>query len=405
MPKPRPTAKIYRYEPRKNTKNNSKTKPVAVKKQHYDFTLFSTILLLSLIGIVMITSSSFYLAYNKFGDSYYFFKRQFLWLVISIGALVFFSNFNYKYLKKFTMLMYLGSNVLLVLVLVIGQRVNGQKRWLFGFQPSEFSKIAIILFMSYYIAKNHKKMRSPKFYLSLLGIVLLPVTLIGIANFSTALVVIVIGFAIIFVAGAKYKHLIMTVLPVAGLGGFFVALPLVTPYLHIDFLTKIADKFLYRLERIQIWFDPWVDPTDLGFQTIQSLYAVGSGGIFGVGLGESIQKRGFIPEAHNDIIFSIICEELGLFGAAIVLLLFLILIWRGIRVALNASDLFGSLIAVGAVTQIAVQVIINVAVNTNTIPVTGMPLPFISAGGSSLLFLMTLMGILLNISRYSKLPN
>jgi cell division protein FtsW len=167
-------------------------------------------------------------------------------------------------------------------------------------------------------------------------------------------------------------------------------------------LAVLLPQFNYRLVRIQIWKNPWLDPTNKGYQPIQSLYAVGSGGLFGLGLGESRQKLGFIPEAHNDIIFAIVCEELGLVGAAALLILFIILIWRGIKTAMNAPDLFSSLVSTGIVCMIGIQVLINVAVITNTIPTTGMPLPFISYGGSSLLFTMTAMGILLNISRYSR---
>lgn len=391
--------------PRKKKEEEKKiTKKVQlVKKTQCDFTLLITILLLSLVGIVMITSSSYYYAYIRFDDSLKFMKQQFMWLLISIGVMFFFMNFHYHYLKRWVTLIYLCSNVLLVLVLFVGKEINGAKRWLtvvgpIGFQPSELTKVAMTIFMAYYLSKHIKDIKKFSFVIRTLVILGIPVALIAAQNFSTALVVLCIGFGLIFLAGIKIKHLMWLILPVVGLLSIFVLLPL----LDIEALKPITDEMLYRLDRITIWFDPWKDPRGGGFQTIQSLLAVGSGGIFGVGLGQSMQKRGFIPEAHNDIIFSIICEELGLFGAALVLVLFLILIWRGVRIAMNAPDIFGSLLVAGAVIQVAVQVIINVAVNTNTIPVTGMPLPFISYGGSSLLFLMTSMGIMLNVSRHMK---
>lgn len=399
----------YRKKPRKKKyKFKYKEKAVereavAVKKHQCDFTLLTAIILLSFVGIVMITSSSYYYSYNKFADSLHFFKRQFMWLVVGFGVMFFMMNFNYKMLKRFALPIYVISNFFLILVLLIGKEINGAKRWIeiagpIGFQPSEFAKVATLIFMAYYLSKNYKQVKSWSFLLKSLALIGIPILLIAIENLSTAIVVMSIGMALVFLSGVPLRRLIMMFVPVGGLGAFFLLLPL----LNIPGLSKMAEDLMYRIDRIQIWFNPWLDPLGGGFQTIQSLYAVGSGGLFGVGLGQSMQKRGFIPEAHNDIIFSIICEELGLFGAAIVLLLFLILIWRGIKVSMNAPDLFSSLLAAGAVTQVAVQVIINVAVNTNTIPVTGMPLPFISYGGSSLLFLMISMGILLNISRYSK---
>lgn len=371
-------------------------------KHQVDFTMMFSIILLSLFGLVMITSSSFYYAYNRFGNSYKFFFNQLKWISISMVAMFFMMNFDYTKLMKWSRIIYFVSNLLLVAVLIFGTDINGSKRWLdigpFAFQPSELAKLAIIISMSTYVYKNNQKMKKMKYYIRGLLIIGVPVILIAIQNFSTAIVLIAIGLAILFIGGIKIKHLLVTGLPIVAIAGFFVALPL----LNIKALKGISDEFSYRLGRVMIWRDPWKDPRGKGFQTIQSLYAVGSGGLFGTGLGKSIQKRGFIPEAHNDIIFSIICEELGLLGAALVLFLFIILIWKGIKVAINAADLFGSLLVTGVIAQVATQVVINVAVNTNTIPVTGMPLPFISYGGSSLLFLMIGMGIVLNVSRYAK---
>ena len=216
-------------------------------------------------------------------------------------------------------------------------------------------------------------------------VLLLPVALIAISNFSSALLVGLMGATILFVASPRVWYFGAAIAGAIPLCGLAVAIP----------------KFRYRLTRIKTWLDPWADPTGDGFQTIQSLYALASGGLFGLGLGQSRQKT-FIPEAYNDIIFAIICEELGIVGAALVILLFAVLIWRGIRIAMNAKDSYGMLVATGITAVIAFQSIINIGVVTNTIPNTGQPLPFISYGGTSLLFLMAMVGMLLNISRYPK---
>lgn len=365
----------------------AKEKRIKAIRPQCDFTILFTVGLLVLFGLVMIFSSSYYYALNHFNDMYYFLKKQALWSVIGFSAMIFMMNYDYKNIKLLAIPGYIVSQILLVLVLLIGQKVNGSKRWLFGFQPSELAKLTIIFFMALIISYNRNKLKKFSGLLFYLIFVAIPVVLIAIQNLSTAIVVLFIGVAMLFVASPKIWHFFVLALPVLGGGAAAVMLP----------------QFAYRLDRIQIWKNPWIDPTGKGYQPIQSLYAVGSGGLFGLGLGESRQKLGFIPEAHNDIIFAIVCEELGLVGAIALLSLFLILIWRGIKVAINAPDLFSSLVASGIVCMIGIQVLINVAVITKTIPTTGMPLPFISYGGSSLLFTMSAMGILLNISRYSKL--
>ena len=253
------------------------------------------------------------------------------------------------------------------------------------FQPSEVAKISVILFLALYICTHKDCLKDLRGFFRCLGILSVPVGLIAISNFSTAIVVMAIGCTMLFVASPKIWYFVAAAVPVSLAGVFAVALPSVR----------------YRLSRIQIWLDPFSDPTVKGYQIIQSLYAVASGGLFGLGLGQSRQKT-FIPEAYNDIIFAIICEELGMVGAALVIVLFALLIWRGIKIALNSQDMFGCLVASGITALIAFQSIINIAVVTNTIPNTGQPLPFISYGGTSLVFTMGMMGILLNISRYQK---
>lgn len=357
----------------------------------YDFTVFFAVILLILFGIIMIFSSSYYytLTSEDFHyDMFYFLKRQLIWSMLGIISMLIMMNFNYRLLKRLSIFAYMFANVCLVLVQIIGQRINGQKRWLgitdsLGFQPSEVAKIAVILFLSFYISSHKNCLGTRKGFFRCLFILGVPAVLIAISNFSTALVLVIIGGAIIFVASPKIWYFVV--------GGVFAVVGGTAAILF----------FPYRITRIKIWLDPFLDPTGDGYQPIQGFYAIASGGLFGLGLGQSRQKT-FMPEAYNDMIFSIICEELGLFGAALVILLFSVLIWRGIRIAMNAVDMFGCLVAIGIVTMVSVQALINIGVVTGTIPNTGQPLPFISYGGTSLLFMTTSMGILLNISRYQR---
>lgn len=357
----------------------------------YDFIILLSIILLVLFGIIMVFSASYYTTGNnaKYDyDMYYFLKRHVLWTILGFIAMMLINNFNYTYLKKFTPYIFIIANVLLVLVLFMGKKVNGARRWLqigpIGFQPSEVAKIALILFLASVISNNKKLLNTWSGFFLCTGIVLIPAGLTGIENGSTAIVITIIGMGIIFVASPKIRYFV-----VAGVGG----------------VAGLVFMFLgegFRMERFEAWKDPFKYSQGVGYQTVQSLYAIASGGLFGLGLGQSRQKLGYIPEGHNDIIFAIIAEELGLFGAAILIMLFGIFIWRGIKVSMNAVDMFGCLIATGITTMISVQVIINIAVVTNTIPNTGIPLPFISYGGTSLLLTMSAIGIILNISRYYK---
>ncbi|MFW6015597.1 MAG: putative lipid II flippase FtsW, partial [bacterium] len=350
-----------------------------------DYTLFIIVVFLIAFGIIMIYSSSAFHARAEFGDEAHFLKRQLQWALIGLGVMVFFAYFDYHKLKRYTLLLYLLSIVFLGLVLVIGKEIYGAKRWLdlgpLGFQPSEFSKLSLVIFVAYVVEKGAKNLYKYGSFIKYLLFIFPPVILIAIENLSTAIVVSGICIAILFVASPKIWHFLTLIIPAVFMGGVFLFF------------------FSYRIDRITIWLDPWSDPIGKGFQTIQSLYAIGSGGLFGKGLGQSMQKRGFIPEAHNDIIFSIVCEELGLFGAIVLILLFLVLIWRCMVIAHQAPDLFGSLLTIGVMAQISIQVIINIAVVTNSMPPTGMPLPFISYGGSSLLFLLIEIGIVLSVSR------
>ncbi|TCT16857.1 cell division protein FtsW [Natranaerovirga pectinivora] len=372
-------------------KGSNKTKEKTVKNTlgQIDFTLFIVVIFLVAFGIIMIYSSSAYYSRIRFGDEMHFLKRQLLWAIIGVGAMIFVSNVNYHRLKSYSLILYLASLLFLGLVLIIGEEINGAKRWLSlgplgGFQPSELTKLCLIIFMAHIISKGAKQLKNYGAFIKYLVFIFPPIVLIAVENLSTAIVVAAIPIGILFVASPKIWHFMTLALPAAAAAGVFLTL------------------FSYRMTRIIIWRNPWADPQGGGFQTIQSLYAIGSGGLFGRGLGQSMQKMGFIPEAHNDIIFSIVCEELGLFGAISLIFVFMVLIWRCMIIAHRASDLFGSLLVVGVMTQIAIQVIINIAVVTNSIPPTGMPLPFISYGGSSLLFLLVEIGIVLNVSKHMK---
>ncbi len=365
-----------------------KKKKLRPKAQSFDYTILFVVIILVFFGIIMIFSSSYYdtLTSKKFNyDMYYFLKRQTVWAILGFIAMWITMRLPMNLYKRLSFLAYMFSNVCLVLLRFIGTEVNGQKRWLFGFQPSEVAKISVILFLSLYISTHKNSLKTMKGFLKCCAVFGIPVILIALSNLSTAIIVTGIGATILFVASPKIWYFVVAGI-IASIGGFFaVTLP----------------QFAYRFSRIKIWRDPFSDPLGDGYQIIQGLYAVASGGLFGLGLGQSRQKT-FIPEAHNDIIFAIICEELGMIGAFVVIILFALFIWKGIKIALKSEDMYNCLVATGITTMIGFQALINIAVVTNTIPNTGQPLPFISYGGSSLLITMASVGILLNISKYCK---
>lgn len=352
-----------------------------------DYIMLLCVVLLVAIGIVMVFSSSYYTAgRGKSGDIYLYLKKE---LGMAAGGFIIMficTQIPYKKIKRFTKPLYAVANILLVLVLFFGTEAGGAKRWLWGFQPSEVAKVAVIVTLSTVITNFPEIFDTWKgvgTYLVILGI---PTGLVAIENLSTAIVLGVVGCSLFFVSTPKLTKLV----PVGALG--------VAGVLAMTFGTG------FRSNRVQAWLDPFSDSSNTGYQVVQSLYAIASGGMFGLGIGGSRQKLGYMPEAHNDIIFAIICEELGWFGAAIVVILFAILIWRGIIVAIkHKDDMFAMLMATGITVMIAVQVIINIAVVTNSMPNTGIPLPFISYGGTSLIIMMGCVGILMNISRYDKI--
>lgn len=364
----------------------------------YDYSMLFLTLFLVCFGLIMIYSTSAYSAQVfRNGDSMYYLKRQGGSALLGIAAMLFISKIDYRILikrlpvlhMKPVTLAYLGATLLQVAVFIpgLGVEYNGAKRWLqlgpVQFQPSDLSKVAVILFVSYIIYLAPKKMDS---VWGLVRVMIYMAPLIGLVlreNMSTAIVLCGIMIGISFVGSRKKWYYFVAALFLAAGGAAFILL---------------GEGF--RLERIEIWLD--VENHEKGFQILQGLYAIASGGLMGTGLGGSMQKLGYVPEAQNDMIFSIICEELGLFGAVTVIILFILLIWRLFIVSINAPDMFGGLICTGILVHIAVQVVINIAVVTNSIPSTGIPLPFISYGGTSVAVLLAEIGLALSVSNQIK---
>ena len=363
-----------------------------------DLPLLIVVLMLVALGLVMVLSASSPSALAESGNSYTYFRTQCMAAVLGLVAMYVLSKFNYDIFKHLYKIIYLLSIAILFLVLlpVIGSGANGARRWInigIGIQPSEITKIGLIIWVAGYYSDPKNKIQGMwKSCLKPLVAVGIPILiLLFVQNHLSA--GIIIGFVtvvMIIMSGCQIRYL--TSLVGAGLGICVIAFPF------------LKDKLMssFRSDRILAWLDPWANTSGTSYQTVQGLYAIGSGGLFGVGLGESTQKYLYIPEAHNDFIFAILAEELGFIGCAIVLALFTVLIVRGVLIAIRAKDSFGSLIAIGITALIAIQVILNIAVVTNSMPNTGISLPFLSYGGSSLVILLASMGILMNISRSAK---
>lgn len=370
----------------------------------FDYSLLFVVLFLLGFGLVMIYSTSSYEASLKMHDSTYYLKKQVFATIIGLVAMMIVANIPYHFWERFATLAYIGSAVLICLVLVPGLNysANGATRWIrvgpLTVQPAEVAKLGMILFLASLVCRMGRGIRTTKGFFTVL---MVPVPICFMIwqitnNLSSAIIVFGIAVLMLFVASPDYKKFI-----IMGLGGVAAVAALVFA------IKSMADSenMGFRFARILAWLDPEAYASGKGFQTLQALYAIGSGGILGKGLGQSMQKLGFLPEAQNDMIFSIICEELGLFGGISVILMFLLLIWRFMVIANNASDLFGALLVVGVMGHIAIQVILNIAVVTNTIPNTGISLPFISYGGSSVLFLLVEIGMVLSVARGIRLKD
>lgn len=361
-------------------------------KRKWDMSLLVTVIFLVCFGLIMIYSTSSYEAAMKFGDSTFYLKRQLLATVLGIIVMFFTASIDYHRWGKYAILAYIATIICIVLVLTpIGIEANGARRWIgvgsFSFQPAELAKLSIILFFAFFLSKKPNLVNkfgtsvAMLIYAALISGLIVVIT----KNLSSAIIVMGIAYIMILVTSKKSRWFV------------FIAV--------LGFAAMVAVLFLaggFRLERIRVWLEPEKYAQDGGFQTLQALYALGSGGLFGKGLGQSVQKLGFVPEAQNDMVFSIICEELGIFGGIAIIILFGFMIWRLMSIANNAEDLFGTLIAVGVLAHIAIQVVLNIAVVTNTIPNTGITLPFISYGGTSTVFLMAEMGLALSVSKGKK---
>jgi len=365
---------------------------MGIRVRSVDITLFFVVVLLLAIGIVMVYSASSVQSYIRLDDAMYYAKRQLVWALLGLAASIAMLRFDYWHWRKFAKPLLWLALVCLIAVLLpgIGETRGGSQRWIdlgfSRFQPSELIKLALVIYFSHALAASRDRLRrfipglGP--HLVVLGIVFGLVMLQP--DFGTAMTIAATAVVLIFTAGANVWHLAS----------------LATVSLPLMYLLVAGEE--YRLRRILAFLDPQADPLGYGYHIIQSLYAIGSGGLFGMGLGQSLQKYFYIPAQHTDFIYSILGEELGFIGALTVLILFMVFAWRGYRIALTAPDTFSSLLAVGVTTMITVQAFINIGVVTATLPITGITLPFISYGGSSLLFTLTGVGILLNVSKHCR---
>lgn len=370
--------------------NIKKKKKSVVQKGKLDITFLSFVLLLLTIGLVMLFSASYAYSYEYYQNSYKFISRQAAFAAVGLCLMFFISKIDYHFWRKFAWAIFLISTLLLIVLLALPPMVSGMdvKRWIvigpINFQPSEIAKFSIILLFSSLIAAHQHEMKGFKFILFLGLILAFTCGLIVLEpHVSATVLVFAIGVTLLFIGGMQKRWIIGGI----GAGAGAVALA---------FATNVIS---YGSSRIKYWRDPWLDATGKGFQTIQSLLAIGSGGILGRGIGQSRQKYLWVPEPHNDFIFSIVCEELGLVGAIVIILLFALLVWRGFTIAMRCPDKFGSLLAIGLTFQVGLQAMLNIWVVTNTIPNTGISLPFFSYGGSSLVILLAEMGIVLSVSR------
>ena len=369
-----------------------------------DYSLLFIVLFLLGFGLVMVYSTSSYEANLDFGDSSFYLKKQIFATILGLVAMMVVANIPYHFWERFAVIGYLVSVVLILLIIPFGHESHGAKRWLYigpiSLQPAEVAKLCMILFLASMICTMGKQIRYRKgFWMVLL--VPMPIALMLwkiTQNMSSAIIVVGIAVLMLFVSCPDYKRFIL--LGIAAIAGAAAVV-----FAIVQMAASQVDNLDFRGARILAWLDPEAYASGKGFQTIQALYAIGSGGVLGKGLGASMQKLGFLPEAQNDMIFSIICEELGLFGGFAVIIMFVMLIWRFMVIANNAPDLFGALLVVGVLGHIAIQVILNIAVVTNTIPNTGISLPFISYGGSSVMFLLIEIGLVLSVARGIRLKD
>lgn len=372
-------------------KLNAKRKKIAVFQEgRLDITFLSLVLILFTVGLVMLFSASYAYSLAYYNSSYRFIIRQGILGAVGIVLMFIFSKIDYHIWRRLAWLIFAVSTILLIILLILPPMVSGMdvKRWFvigpINFQPSEAAKFAVIVLFSALISANQKLMKNFKFIAFLMSLLVFTcVLIIAEPHLSATILIGLIGVVLLIVGGLQVRYMIGGAV-LAGLAGAVLLL---------------TDAISYVKDRLEFWYNPWSDPTGKGFQTIQSLLAIGSGGIMGRGIGQSRQKYLWVPEPHNDFIFSIVCEELGLIGAMTIIIVFALLVWRGFTIAMRAPDRFGSLMAVGLTFQVGLQAMLNIFVVTNTIPNTGISLPFFSYGGTSLIILLAEMGIVLSISR------
>lgn len=360
-----------------------------------DLTFFALIIIIQVIGLVMLFSASYAYAYARYGNSYFFISKQAILAIAGVALMLIISKIDYHIFRKFAWPLYIISIIMLIVVLLLPPLLpdNDCKRWLgfggFSFQPSEVAKFAIVLLFAHLISINYKQMEKftfgVGFFAILLGIVCGLVVMEP--HLSATLLIFAIGVCLMIVGGIKGRYIGLGVIGGVGLG-------------IIAIVTGVAG---YGGDRIKYWLDPWSSAGDKGYQTIQSLLSIGSGGLFGRGIGQSRQKYLWVPEPHNDFIFSVVAEEVGLVGCLIIVILFVLLVWRGFVIAMRSPDKFGCLLAVGLTFQVGVQAALNIMVVTNTIPNTGISLPFFSYGGTALVMLLAEMGVVLSVSRNTNL--
>ena len=358
------------------------------RQSRLDMWLLVSVLALSAIGLVMVYSSSAILAYERTGDSFHFVKKQALAAGLGWLALVLALRLGYRRLARLAYPLLLLAVVLMVLVLIpgIGVKAGGAYRWMrlggFSFQPSEFAKLVWVVYLAYSLAKKREKVRS--FSIGFLPHLLISGLLVGLCmlepDFGSSVALLVLMFVMLFAAGAKLSYLIGSVL------------------LAIPFAYHAVTSSPYRYQRMMSFLDPWADRQGAGYQVAESLMSVGSGGLWGLGLGEGRQKLFFLPEAHSDFVFAILGEELGLLGVTLVVLLYAVVIWRGVRIALNATEPFGCYVALGITAMFAFHAIVNMSVVLGLLPTKGLTLPFLSYGGSSLMVCLAATGILLSVA-------
>ena len=373
-------------------KNKVRRKSAIWQEGKMDITFLALVLILLSVGLVMLFSASYAYSYTYFGNSYRFISRQAGFAVFGVALMLIISKIDYNIIKKFSWIIYIVTVGMLVAVLVLPPMSDelGVKRWIsiggFSFQPSEIAKFAIVVIFAAWLSANGdriKKFRFVAWMVFLLGFVCALV--VAEPHLSATILIFCIGCVLLFVGGIQKRWVF------AGLGCGVGA------FLFLVFSGVVS----YGSDRIQYWLDPWADPSGKGYQTIQSLLAIGSGGLLGRGIGQSRQKYLWVPEPHNDFIFSIVCEELGLIGAMIIIGLFCALVWRGFTIAMRAKDRFGTFMAIGLTFQVGLQAILNILVVTNTMPNTGISLPFFSYGGTALVILLAEMGVVLSVSRGS----